>query len=677
EPARFEAIHISADGREHVVDFSINPIYDENGKLRCLLAESRDITGSKQKESQLLEAYNKLDKLISLNRDGIIVVDKEGVILFINPAGADMLGRSADELVGMEFGWPVTAQESAEIELLPFDGLPRVSEIYAAETQWEGKPAYLLSLRDVTERRQAEEALKQSEEKYRTVLENMEEGYFEVDLAGNYTFYNAAMRNILGYPDEELKGVNYKHYMNEQTAEKIYKDYNWVYRTGKPYKALDIELIRKDGSVCYVDASIYLRRDSEINPIGFKGMVRDVTERKQAEQEREKLEAQLRQSQKMEAIGTLAGGIAHDFNNILSSVIGYTELSLDEAEKDSTLHRNLSQVLSAGNRAKDLVRQILALSRQEEQEVKPAPVIPLVKEALKMLRSTIPSSIEVRENIRSDQLIVNADPTQLHQVIVNLATNARQAMAEESGVLEVAVESVSFDKESISKKYVDMRPGNYVRITVSDTGGGISEQYLDKIFEPYFTTKEKGTGTGLGLSIVHGIVKRHSGHISVYSEPGRGTVFHVYLPLAAQGAESAPVQKEGTLPAGTESILLVDDEQPIVEMQQMMLESLGYRVASRTSAVEALEAFRSNPDKFDILITDMAMPNMSGDKLAVAVKEIRPDIPVILCTGFSQKLNVFKDSPAIEHVLMKPVGKAEIAKAVRKILDGVKKQEND
>ncbi|MFP4194838.1 MAG: PAS domain S-box protein [Desulfobacterales bacterium] len=515
---RFEAIHKSPNGDQHVVDFSISPIYDENDRLRCLLAESRDITEDKQKENQLREAYNKLNKLISLNLDGIIVVDRKGVILFINQAGAKMLGRSREELIGMEFGRHISGEETAEIEVLSPRGSPGIADINVTETQWDGKPSYLLSLRDVTERRQAEEALRESEEKYRTVLKDMEEGYFEVDLAGNYTFYNEAMCKILGHPKEELMGTNYKRYMSGQTAKKVFEHYNRVYRTGISYKALDVEMIRKDGSVCYVDTSVNLREDADGRPIGFKGVTRDVTERKQAEQERENLQAQLRQAQKMEAIGTLAGGIAHDFNNILSSVLGYTELSLDEAEKDSTLYHNLSQVLSAGNRAKDLVRQILTLSRQEEQEFKPTPVTALAKEAVKMLRSTIPASIELRENMSGDQLIVNADPTQLHQVIVNLAINAGHAVKEEGGVVEVGVEQVGFD-ETIRKKYSDLGPGNYARITVSDNGVGISEQYIDKIFEPYFTTKEKGTGTGLGLSIVHGIIKNHSGHITVYSRP--------------------------------------------------------------------------------------------------------------------------------------------------------------
>ena len=405
---------------------------------------------------------------------------------------------------------------------------------------------------------------------------------------------------------------------------------------------------------------------------GAFAFITDITERKRAEEEQKKLQGQLIQAQKMEAIGTLAGGIAHDFNNILSSILGYTDLALDDADKESLLYDNLTEVLTAGNRAKELVQQILALSRHDNPEIKPIQLNPLVKEALKMLRATIPTSIEIEENICSNQLVIVADPTQIHQVIVNLATNAKHAMEETGGVLAVDVEAVSID-ENTETKCIDLTPGNYVRITVSDTGTGIAGEHIDKIFEPYFTTKEKGKGTGLGLSVVHGIIKNHKGHIAVFSEPGKGTTFNVFLPLAKQQSVELPSPTAGPLATGTEHILIVDDEPPLVKILQQTIERMGYTATIFTSSMEALEVFQASPDKFDLVITDMTMPNMTGDKLASEIKKIAPDMPVILCTGFSEKINI-QPGPdlQINGFLMKPVNKTKLAKTVRQVLDNKK-----
>ena len=405
--------------------------------------------------------------------------------------------------------------------------------------------------------------------------------------------------------------------------------------------------------------------------VGTDGIVFDITERKMAEKEKAELKKRLQQAQKMESIGTLAGCIAHDFNNILSAVLGYTDLALQDTQNGTLLHNYLSEVMTAGDRAKNLVKQILTISRHGNKELKLIKIVPLIKEVLIMLRSTIPTSIEFHENMCGDPLIVNADPTQLHQIILNLATNAKQAMVEGSGVLEVGVDSVAFDSD-IKNKYPDMQPGKYARITVSDTGIGIPEKNLDKIFEPYFTTKEKEEGTGLGLSVVHGIVKSHNGHVTVYSISGKGTTFHVYLPLVKKTSSDLPRQKTEPLPVGTEWILLVDDEPPIVKMQQQHLEQLGHTVTASTSSLEALEALRSSPDKFDLVITDMTMPKMTGDELSREIKKIRSDIPVILCTGFSEKINGHGENLDIEAFLMKPIDKAKMAKTVRQVLDEAK-----
>ena len=403
-----------------------------------------------------------------------------------------------------------------------------------------------------------------------------------------------------------------------------------------------------------------LRQSREIEAAN-KNLSREVTQRKAAEE-------QLHQSQKMEALGTLAGGIAHDFNNILSAVIGYTDLALSAADKAGFVHDNLTEVLAAGNRAKDLVQQILAISRHEDQQMQVLPINPLVKEALKMLRSTMPTSIEFREAIADAPLVVQMNPTQMHQVIVNLATNAMQAMIDREGVLEVCLERIEVDA-GISRKHLDLGPGPYARLIVSDTGKGIPESLQGKIFEPYFTTKAKGTGTGLGLSVVQGIVKSHEGHITMDSEPGRGSTFQVYLPLRRETTTEVQTERRGPLPGGSERILFVDDEPAIVKMQELTLGRLGYRVTPRSDSRHALETFRASPKAFDLLITDMTMPGMTGDKLAAAVKAIRPELPVILCTGFSERVNGQSENGDIDGFLMKPTDSFEMAATIRKVLE--------
>ncbi|MBW2169460.1 MAG: response regulator, partial [Deltaproteobacteria bacterium] len=380
-----------------------------------------------------------------------------------------------------------------------------------------------------------------------------------------------------------------------------------------------------------------------------------------------KLEAQLQQAQKMEAIGTLAGGIAHDFNNILAAIIGYTEIASLQVAEDDKAKESLKEVLKSGRRAADLVKQILAFSRKGEQERIPVQIGLIVKEALKLLRASLPTTIEIHQNIESDTGIVEADPTQIHQILMNLCTNAGHAMREEGGILEVTLTNVDIDARTI-RQYPDMSPGPYLRLSVSDTGEGMTPEILGRIFDPYFTTKEVGEGTGLGLAVVHGIIKDHGGAITVYSEPGKGTTFHVYLPVIEKAAEP---EKETLkpLPTGHERILFIDDEPGLVEIGRVMLGELGYDVVVRTSSIEALELFRIKPDEFELVITDMTMPKMTGDKLAKELMQIRPDIPIILCTGFSKRITEEKAKEiGIKAFVMKPLVMRDLANTVRKAL---------
>jgi len=413
---------------------------------------------------------------------------------------------------------------------------------------------------------------------------------------------------------------------------------------------LDITL----SSACY--------DDHEGHRAGIVVFLRDVTEAKQTER-------QLQQVQKMESIGTLAGGIAHDFNNMLGIIVGNTELAMDDVPEWNPARHNLEEIRTAGMRARDMVKRILAFSRQSPQEMKPVRISPIIKESLKLLRSSIPTTIEIHQNISSESDTVRANPTQINQVLINLCTNAAHAMGEKAGVLEVGLENIELDEDS-AIHYYDLSSGKYVRLTVSDTGNAIESKILERIFDPYFTTKKVGEGSGMGLSVVHGIVKRHGGGISVISEPGEGTIFHVLFPCIEDEPEPE-VEIAVEIPRGKERILLVDDEKAMVDAIQPMIERLGYKVTARTSSIEALEAFRANPDRFDLVITDFTMPNMTGVELAKELLKLRSNIPIILCTGYSEHINEDKAKGyGVRAFLMKPVVLGEIANTIRNHVSG-------
>ncbi len=398
-----------------------------------------------------------------------------------------------------------------------------------------------------------------------------------------------------------------------------------------------------------------------------------IAARKKAEEERQALEEQLRQSHKMEAIGSLAGGIAHDFNNILGAVMGFTELAMDDAPPGSPVEKNLKHVMKAAGRAKEMVRQILAFSREDEKERKPVLLDEIVHDAVKLLRVTLPSTIEIRPDIAGKANPVPANSTQLHQVIMNICTNAAHAMKEKGGILAISLKEIELDADTVSAK--KLPPGRYQQLTFADNGHGMSPDVTRRIFDPYFTTKKQGEGTGMGLSVAHGIVKTHKGEITVYSEPGEGTTFHIFLPVMPDSAEAkeaeSAVHFAEPVPGKGEWILFIDDEEELVQMEKQVLEKLGYQVVGITGSLQALALFQSGPFKFDLVITDQTMPEMTGLQLAREFREIRPDIPVILCTGFSESIG--KENfrlKGIDAFLMKPVLKSDFAAVIREVLDG-------
>lgn len=401
---------------------------------------------------------------------------------------------------------------------------------------------------------------------------------------------------------------------------------------------------------------------------------RQERERKAAEEENQKMQAQLLHMQKMEAIGTLAGGIAHDFNNILMVIFGYTQLSMYSVQKDTELHSYLQEIMSAGNRAKDLVEQILAFSRQETQEFRPLQVHLIVKEALKLLRASLPSTIEISCSIETFSNIILADATQIHQVIMNLCVNAAHAMEYTGGTLKVSLKNVTLNEHDIAgHSYVT--PGTYILLTVKDSGCGMDKATMERIFEPFFTTKKRGKGTGMGLSVVHGIVKSHRGMIEMDSEPGKGSTFKVFLPRYSGDTIIDQIDKSDILPEGNENILFVDDEKAIVSIAEQMLKRLGYNVVTKTSSIDALRTLVAQPDRFDLVITDQTMPNLTGIELAKSIILIRPDTPIILTTGHSESITVEKAmSMGISEMIMKPIDDITFAETIRHVLGAKKKQ---
>ena len=387
-------------------------------------------------------------------------------------------------------------------------------------------------------------------------------------------------------------------------------------------------------------------------------------------------ENQLQQVMKLQAIGTLAGGIAHDFNNILFPIVGYTELTMDDVPEGSQAKQNLQEVLKAANRAKKLVQQILTFSRQNSQERKPMRVQTLIKEALKLLRATIPSSIEIHSSIDEDCGLIKGDPTQIHQVIMNLSTNAYHALQETGGKLEVGLKEINLNYEE-SLQRVGIKVGRHLELTVKDNGHGMAPQVLERIFDPYYTTKKQGKGTGLGLSVTHGIIKNHGGDISVSSQPGVGTTFSVYLPVIDDVDVEIEPAETASATNGNERILLIDDEAQIIDIERRILERLGYKVTSKTDSEEALEEFSARPEGFDLVITDMTMPKITGDRLARRLMDINPQIPVIMCTGFNEAITEEKAlAMGIDKFVMKPVIKDELACAIRTVLDNPKSLPN-
>ena len=512
---------------------------------------------------------------------------------------------------------------------------------------------------EIADRKEAEKALGESERRYRQLIEDLPVGIFRSSpkAEGPFLMVNPALVKMFGYQTQEE--------MMKKSVKNIYQDPDMrrhvleMQSNEGAIQGLELEFKKWDGTPLDGLVISHLVKDDSGNPLYIDGIIEDITERKN-------LERRIQRTQQMEAIGTLAGGIAHDFNNILSSIFGFTEAAKMRYDRGDKIETHLDEILNAGLRARSLIKQILAFSRQAEVKRVAIVIGPIIKETIKFLRATLPATIEIRFDIKSLDSIVIADATQIHQIVMNLCTNSAQAMEKAGGVLSIRLDKVLLEDE-FDLQYRELKPGKYVKLTVSDTGHGIPKAFLERIFEPFFTTKQRSEGTGMGLSVVHGIVKDMGGTISVVSEPENGATFLVLLP-EHEGEVTELFPPSYAPEKGRGKILFVDDEEGFIISGREILEQFGYKVVTATSGYEALDLFESNPAEFDLVITDMVMPKMTGLELAERLKEILPDISIILCTGFGVNVDT-KISAYVCDIVMKPVLASELADAIQGVLE--------
>jgi PAS domain S-box-containing protein len=674
---------VARDIREINVELSAAPVRDGDGEISGVVLTFRDATASrhaaehKLAQEALRETEERFRRAFHNAAIGMALVGLDGRFLQVNRSLSEMVGYTEDELLSLtwqELTHPQDLSASLELVQRMLSGPGHTEQTEKrylhkdGHTVWvqvsvsmmrdgNGQPIYFnTQLQDISQRKQAE----QDRALLAIAAEQSMESITMIDRDGIVSYANLAFERIHGWRCEDAVGQHFRHFLGDDSAEPLYLAMWEALNRGETWLGHIVDKGR-DGLPRELETSVSPIRDVSGNVIHYVVVQRDET------QERI-MERQLRQAQKMEAIGTLAGGIAHDFNNILAAIIGYTEMVLFKSGKESPVRHNLEQVLRAGNRAKELVKQILAFSRQTEQEFKPIQIGINIKEALKLLRASLPTTIEIRQHISGDTGLVLADPTQIHQVVMNLCTNAAHAMRTNGGVLEVTLDLEELDAQAV-ERYAELVPGCYLHLQVTDSGHGMTSEIMARIFDPFFSTKIPGEGTGMGLAVVHGIVRSHGGAIEVSSAVGEGTIFHVLFPRIENGT-ATETKTAVRMPRGTERILFVDDEEDMADMGRQMLTHLGYQVTASTNSREALELFRRDPFRFDLIITDQTMPHMTGMELSREILAIRQGMPIILCTGFSEIVTAEEArAQGIREFILKPIVTLELATAIRQILE--------
>lgn len=640
-----------------------------------------DITDRKSADGELVWTTAFLKSQVEATIDGILVVDANGKKILSNQNLLDMwkvpqhVRDDKDDTSLLQYVTSIIKcpeqflekvtylydhpNETSRDEIEFKDGmvLDRYSSpVLGTDEKYYGR---IWTFRDISKRKRAEEALRQSEERYRGIFEHAIEGIFQTRLDGHFVIANPSLARILGAPSPEALTGNPTLGMPQfYTDPRHREELLWILlKQGRDVHNFQIQLNRLDGSTVWVSINARLSRSEGQEPL-IEGTIEDISARKN-------LELQLLHSQKLDAIGTMAGGIAHDFNNILGIIIGYTEII--QSRKLPVGHKasgDLEQVLQAALRARDLVKQILSFSRQEEQALRMIQIRPLVKEAARMLRATLPATIRIRSSIQADKEMILGDPTQIYQVLINLCTNAAYAMRGTIGTLSITMTTVVFAPGEILP-HPDLHQGIYQHLSISDTGEGIDPAILGRIFEPFFTTKAVQMGSGLGLSVVHGIVKAHRGAVTVESEPGRGATFHVYFPVARQAADETDAPPSEASLGGQGRILLVDDEQVLAELTAERLTNAGYEVTAMTHPLEAVHWFGRHAAEVDLVITDQTMPGMTGLKMIEELRKLKPGLPVILCTGYSESATPETVQKLGVRLVMKPVLIRDMVKAIK------------
>ncbi len=653
-----------------------------SGRRIPALAIFNDITQLKHAERNLRESNEFLTRILNSSfSTSILTTDLDRNILFWNTGAERLFGYRSDEVIGkkIDFLYP-SEEERRQADMLRERICREKTEISTEirEIDKEGGEKWVkVNLspiidgagnvigiqgmgEDITRRKAFEKALQDSERRFRAIFESAQDAIFIKDLHQRYTYVNPAMEQMFHLSGDQFLGKTDREvFGRDDEVGSAEKEYTVLMGKGSEEEVI-LTLDHRKVHFHVKKVPLY---NSENQISGICGIARDFTDQRQ-------LEGRLRQALKMEAIGTLAGGIAHDFNNILTGLLGFTDLAVQQNNDDPVMDNYLRQVQQAGIRARDLVKQILTFARKSEPVVTPVYLKDVLAETIKFLRSAIPSTIDIRHRLDSDAFVVG-DKTQLQEVIINLCTNAAHALEAEGGAIDIQLTDVCIE-ESGGDAYAEHSPGNFVEMAVVDTGVGIPEEIVNKIFEPYFTTKERGRGTGLGLAVVHGIVKNYGGDIQVTSDVGVGTTVRVMLPAyqKTETSETAPGGDPADIQANDERILLVDDEESITIVCRKMLEAHGYRVDTATRSMDAISMFKAEPDAFDLVITDMTMPQMSGDALSREILSLRPDMPIILCTGYSDVVSSESAREiGIRSVTMKPFESGELARLVRRVLD--------